>query len=117
MIKSINVVVDDLGVTMMIESEDNNVYEHWGSYKANTPNEELSPIISPVKPFKATKNVSLLKWEKGAHFVNNIIGDVERAIKTRHQIQEMLNYICYTSSILPKNIKEALQDVHWVNSI
>lgn len=25
--------------------------------------------------------------------------------------------MCFTSIIIPKNVKEALQDVHWVNSI
>ena len=29
----------------------------------------------------------------------------------------MVTYVCYTSSIEPKNVKEALQDEYWVKVI
>lgn len=60
---------------------------------------------------------SLLKWDKGAHSTDNIVGEIQGGFIIRHLLQETLNHMCYTSTILPKQFKEALQDVHWIKFI
>lgn len=51
---------------------------------------------------------SLSKWVTNSYSTNNIISNVEGGFKTRCHIWENLNDMCFTSTILPKNVKEAL---------
>ena len=55
------------------------------------------------------------------HPAENIIGDLTEGIKMRDKpkrnYQEMVKYVYYTSSIEPKNVKEALQDEYWVKAM
>lgn len=108
---SINVVINDSRATKMVQSEDNDVFESWGTIEASTVDEDFSIDITNTEPPKATedekKGSSLPKWENGAHSANNIIGNVEVVMKNRYQIHEMLNYIRFTFTILPKNVNEA----------
>lgn len=101
---------------MMIKSEDNDVFKHQGSVKVDTSYKDLSLEISHVEPPKAIeddeKGSSLPKWEMSAHFTENIIGDVEVGLWTMRQTRETPNHMCYTSTIIPKNVKKTLQDVH-----
>lgn len=48
-------------------------------------------------------------WEKKAHSTKNIIGNIKGGVIMRCQMKKTFNYICFTSTILPKNVKEALQ--------
>ena len=36
---------------------------------------------------------------------------------TRQRYVNLVNYVCYTSMIEPKNVKEALLDEFWVNAM
>ena len=52
------------------------------------------------------------------HPIGNIIGDLTKGIRIRNRsrinYQDMVRYVCYTSSFEPKNVKEALLDEYWV---
>ena len=51
------------------------------------------------------------------HPLDQVIGDVTQLMKTRHQVRNEVNYLCYTSSLKPKNVKEALTDEHWITAM
>ena len=55
------------------------------------------------------------------HPTENIIGELTDGIQTmdkpKRNYQDMVRYVCYTSSIEPKNVKEALQDEYWVKAM
>ena len=55
------------------------------------------------------------------HPTRNIIGEVDEGRKTRDKIRlnyrDMVRYICYTSCIEPKNVKEVLLDEFWVRAL
>lgn len=63
----------------------------------------MSANVIYAKPSKSTKDEEkeshLPKWAKDAHSANNITSDVEASVKTMHQIQKTLNYMCFTSTI------------------
>ena len=51
------------------------------------------------------------------HPLDQVIGDVTEPMKTRRQVRNEVNYLCYTSSLEPKNVKEALTDEHWITAM
>ena len=51
------------------------------------------------------------------HPLNKVIGDVGAPLKTRKQVQDEVNFLCYVSSLEPKNINEALIDDSWINAM
>ena len=55
---------------------------------------------------------------KRNHLEEGIIGDLEEGIRTRNtskvNYRDLAGYVCFNSTIEPKNVKEALQDEFWV---
>ena len=51
------------------------------------------------------------------HPVTQVIGEVTAPMKTRRQTMNEVTYLCYVSSVEPKNIKEALIDSYWINAM
>jgi hypothetical protein len=51
------------------------------------------------------------------HPTSQVLGKVTEPMKTRKQLRDEVSYVCYVSSLEPKNIKEALCDEHWVNAM
>ena len=51
------------------------------------------------------------------HPLDQVIGDVTEPMKTRRQVRNEVNYLCYTSSFEPKNMKETLTDEYWITTI
>ena len=51
------------------------------------------------------------------HPLDQVIGDVSEPMKTRRQVRNEANHVCYTSSFEPKNVKEALTDKIWITVI
>ena len=51
----------------------------------------------------------------------NIIGDLNEGMKTRDKpkrnYHDMVRFVCYTSSIEPKNVKEVLLNEYWVKAM
>ena len=58
---------------------------------------------------------------KRNHLVEEVIGIIDEGIRTRDKprinYREMVRYVCYTSPIEPKNVKEALLDEYWINAM
>ena len=53
-------------------------------------------------------------WVRRLHNKDDVIGDVNRDVRTRQQIANLISFTCYTSQIEPKKIDEALNDEFWV---
>ena len=53
--------------------------------------------------------------------MSNIIGDLHESVNTGNKprviYREILGYVCYTSTLEPKNVKEALEDDKWIAAI
>ena len=56
----------------------------------------------------------LAPWVRHLHNKDDVIGDVNKGVRTRCQITNLTSYTCYTSQIEPKKIDEALNDEFWV---
>ena len=50
------------------------------------------------------------------HPLDSIIGDISRGVQTRSKLASFCEYFSFVSSIEPKKIDEALNDVDWVNA-
>ena len=85
-----------------------------------TPREQTSETELEDERFDITE--SIIKDPPSRiqrnHPTRNIIGEVDEGRKTRDKIRlnyrDMVRYVCYTSCIKPKNVKEALLDEFWV---
>ena len=51
------------------------------------------------------------------HPLDQIIKDVTKPMKTRRQVRNKVNYLCYTFLLEPKNVKKVLTDEHWVTAM
>ena len=51
------------------------------------------------------------------HPLDQVIGDITEPIKTRRQVRNEVNYLCYTSLLEPKNVKKVLTDEHWITAM
>ena len=68
-------------------------------------------------PQKEPEVLDLSTRVKLNHPVTQEIGEVTAPVKTRRQARNEVTYLCYVSSIEPKNIKETLIDSYWVNAM
>lgn len=48
------------------------------------------------------------------HSSKDIIEDLDKGVKTRRQLENIISHICFTSKIKPKKVKEALNDPNWI---
>lgn len=82
---------------------------------ANGEIDEIDP-----KEVEICERQPLSKVRKN-HPSNNITGKLEEGVSTRKKgkvnYMEMTSNICFTSSVEPKNIKEALKDDCWINAM
>ena len=49
--------------------------------------------------------------------MDTIIGDISRGVQTRSRLASFYEHFSFVSSIEPKKIDEALNDVDWVNAM
>ncbi|KAF7124655.1 hypothetical protein RHSIM_Rhsim12G0088400 [Rhododendron simsii] len=54
---------------------------------------------------------------KPNHPISQVIGDPNNEMKTRKQIRNEINYVCFTSTLEPKKVEEALEDNHWIGAM
>ncbi|GJU22401.1 retrovirus-related pol polyprotein from transposon TNT 1-94 [Tanacetum coccineum] len=69
-------------------------------------------VITPVQP-------STHIWTK-AHLLDQVIGEPSRLVMTRSRLSidsEVCMYVLTVSTIEPKNIKEAMSDHNWIESM
>ena len=71
-----------------------------------TLDEDLAQETQPQLP---------IAWKsKKDHPVSNILGDIAKGVVTRRTLNNFCYYVAFVSQIEPKNVKEALQDDHWI---
>ena len=46
-----------------------------------------------------------------------IIGDPNKGVKTRSSYKNICEYVAFLSQLEPKNVKESLNDDHWIISM
>lgn len=97
--ESINVLIDDFGVTKLDESKDNDVFGGYGSSKITTDNVEMLSTISLVNTLQTfndeeedeQEEYSLQKWANNAHSTDNITSNVEGGVRIRwHSVSPLL---------------------------
>ena len=80
----------------------------------------LSQLVHPTASSVGSDRDASKQVQK-YHFVSYTIGDPEERIRMRGKLKvnyrEMVGYTCYTSSIEPKNFKEALEDKYWLTTM
>ena len=121
---SINVVVDDFNDFTSVSSEDESVTDVVTQDIQENTAEHSVAITFATKAVTHIFDLTIIDpptiIEKN-HHTKNIIGDLTEAIKTRDKpkknYQDMVRYVCYTSSIEPKNIKKVLQNEYWVKAM
>ena len=77
---------------------------------SNGDNEDIQPIDRV--PLLNSKEPA--PWVRQLHDKNDIIGEVNEGVRTRHQIADLICYSCFTSQIEPKKVDEPLNDEFWV---
>ena len=138
-LESINVVIDDLNDVTRISNEDdaidltdeiekqlqNTIVAPYVAIETESKSEmktcvEIAFTIKLVDITDPTTKDSPTRIQKN-HLTKNIICDFNEGMKTRNKPkrndQNMVRYVCYTSSIEPKNVKEALLDEYWVKTM
>ncbi|KAF7149669.1 hypothetical protein RHSIM_Rhsim02G0094700 [Rhododendron simsii] len=51
------------------------------------------------------------------HPISQVIGEPNDEMKTRRQIRNEINYVCFTSTLEPKKVEEALGDDYWIGAM
>uniref|UniRef100_UPI0016465E74 hypothetical protein n=1 Tax=Cobetia crustatorum TaxID=553385 RepID=UPI0016465E74 len=96
--ESINVVIDDHLNTPAQSSDDDEVLI--------IDNHDTSSSQKESEP-RTVKD----------HPTNQILGNPLTGVRTRKQLENICNYVCFTSQIEPINVKEALTDENWIVSM
>ena len=82
-----------------------------GSSKTEAEAFDIADPITREPPSRIKKN----------HPVEEIIGSIDDGICTREKpklnYRDMVRYVCYTSLVESKNVKEALEDEFWINAM
>lgn len=63
--------------------------------------------------YQSLGHVNFKRITKG-HSLKDIIGDREKGVKTRRQLEHIISHSCFTSKIKLKKVKEALNDPNWI---
>ena len=83
-----------------------------------SPNVGTSNVVdNDTQPIDRVPNLDSNEpapWVRRLHNKDDVIGDVNEGVKTRHQLANLISFTCYTSQIEPKKIDEALNDEFWV---
>ena len=137
--ESINVVVDDLTDVAGPPSEGNAIdftdelekqFQNFAitpSVATKTESEsetessiEATSVTEPVDITNQTTRDPPTRIQKN-HPTKNIIGGLNEGMRIRDKpkrnYHDMVRFVCYTSSIEPKNVKETLLDEYWVKAM
>ena len=97
--ESINVVIDD-------KQNDFRFQENSDFDEIDVQTEKLNkaPISSDLVNVKH-------------HPMDQILGDPLAGVKTRRQLENIVSYLCFTSTLEPKNVDEAFTDDNWINAM
>ena len=89
--------------------------------QANTSDDNVQDqqVASSSSQPNARNQVQVLQPTNVArdHPLDTIIGDISRGVQTRSRLASFCEHFSFVSSIEPKKIDEALNDVDWVNAM
>ncbi|MBN8156934.1 hypothetical protein J0J30_23325, partial [Vibrio vulnificus] len=51
------------------------------------------------------------------HPIKQVIGNISDKVRTRRGLNEQMSNAAFVSLVEPKNIKEALEDEHWIQAM
>ena len=79
----------------------------------------VSSLSQPNDQSNASNQVQVLQPTNVArdHPLDTIIGDISRGVQTRSKLASFCEHFSFVSSIEPKKIDEALNDVDWINAM
>ncbi|MCH87106.1 retrovirus-related pol polyprotein from transposon tnt 1-94 [Trifolium medium] len=114
--ESINVIIDDLYEEEKIVEDDEDEEAPQGTdVTTNVPNKTSDIVEDSFNSETPRPNkVPSTRVQKN-HPIENVIGNPYEGVKTRSR-EEIANS-CFISKIEPKNVKEALTDEYWINSM
>ena len=118
--ESINVAIDDTSIQsngVLDEDCDSNSGGFVNIKKEN--NERRDAVVTRMDKVEDDIGINLEPSAKVKlnHPLDQVIGDVTEPMKTRRQVRNEVNYLCSTSLLEPKNVKEALTDEHWITAM
>ncbi|MGV7994836.1 hypothetical protein PJP12_29635, partial [Mycobacterium kansasii] len=85
--------------------------DHLNTLISDSDNDEVLIIDKPDTSSNQTD--SELRTVKD-HPTKQILGNPLTGVRTRRQLEDICNYVCFTSQIEPSNVKEALADENWI---
>ena len=91
-------------------TSDDNVQDHQQMASSSSlPNDQsnASNQVQVLQPINVARD----------HPLDTIIGDISRGVQTRSRLASFCKRFLFVSSIEPKKIDEALNDVDWVNAM
>lgn len=107
--ESINVIIDDQLRTQTNKEEKNE--ENYQNEPKPLENEASHDSGSESKGIdndgvKCPKERRLIK----GHSSKDIIEDPDKGVKTRRQLENLISHMCFTSTVGPRKVREALND-------
>nr|GFB41905.1 hypothetical protein [Tanacetum cinerariifolium] len=105
------------GIETPIDDVDSNLYEPYIAPEAVSEASSSIPVNADVTPNSPIAHVQ--KWNKD-HPLDNVIGDVQRPVSTRKQLQtdDMWCFFNeFISHVEPKNYKQALEHSCWIEAM
>ncbi|MGV7988789.1 reverse transcriptase domain-containing protein [Mycobacterium kansasii] len=85
--------------------------DHLNTPASSSDNDEVLIIEKPdTSSSKTNHEVRTVK----DHPTTQILGNPLTGVRTRRQLEDICNYVCFTSQIEPINVKEALSDKNWI---
>ena len=117
-------MIDDKDDQVQVHSnsnvqDDTNQASTSGSHGNVQDQQVASTSSQPNDQASASNQVPILQPTNIArdHPLDTIIGDISRGAQTRSRLTSFCEHFSFLSSIEPKNIDEALNDVDWVNAM
>ncbi|XP_062119389.1 uncharacterized mitochondrial protein AtMg00810-like [Humulus lupulus] len=86
------------------------------SYTSDTSTSEQAETQMPKTITNPIQREPSARVKKN-HPTDLIMGDLEESIVTRKRYVNLVKYVCFTSSLEQKNVKEALSDESWIKAM
>ena len=120
MMESINVVIDDLEVPTNFSFDEESNAGGRPKMNESKDSEKVTLVEKDRGEQSLTEQEVTLEPSsrvKLNHPVDQVIGSVTEPMKTRRQVRNEVNYLCYTSTFESKNVKETLNGEHGINAM
>ena len=77
----------------------------------------IASTLTPTSSGDHTLFDKAAPWVQHNHSIQDVIGNVTDGLQTRSKTSNVIHYACYTSSLEPKTMFEAIEDEEWVLAI